>query len=61
MDRILKVLATVFGLAVIIFLAWEFSTIVTYILIAAVLSIMGNPLVRLLDKIRVKNGRCPTH
>jgi predicted PurR-regulated permease PerM len=59
MDRILKVLATVFGLAVIIFLAWEFSTIVTYILIAAVLSIMGNPLVRLLDKIRVKKWKMP--
>ncbi len=35
------------------FLAWYFSSIAIYILISAVLSIMGHPLVRRLDKIKI--------
>ncbi|MEI8201734.1 MAG: AI-2E family transporter [Bacteroidota bacterium] len=36
------------------FLVWYFSNIVAYILISFVLSLMGHPLVRLLDRIRYK-------
>ncbi len=36
------------------FLLWYFSAIVTYILVAAVLSIIGHPLVRLLNTIKFK-------
>lgn len=35
------------------FLVWFYSAIVLYVLIAAVLSIIGQPIVRLLDKIRI--------
>jgi predicted PurR-regulated permease PerM len=41
------------------FLLWYFSAIVTYILVAAVLSIIGQPLVRLLNNIRIKRFKFP--
>jgi predicted PurR-regulated permease PerM len=41
------------------FLLWYFSRIVIYIIIAAVLSITGRPLVKLLDKIRIGRFRFP--
>ncbi|MDX9881973.1 MAG: AI-2E family transporter [Prolixibacteraceae bacterium] len=37
----------------VLFLIWYFSSIVTYILISAVLSLMGRPVVRFLQKIRI--------
>ncbi len=43
------------GVVFIIFILWYFSAIVTYILIAAVLSLIGRPLVRGLT--RIKKGR----
>jgi predicted PurR-regulated permease PerM len=47
------------GVAIICFLAWYFSHILIYILISAVLSIIGNPLVRRLDKIRIYKWKIP--
>jgi predicted PurR-regulated permease PerM len=41
------------------YLIWFFSNIVLYILISAVLSIMGHPLVVLLDKIRIGKFKMP--
>lgn len=41
------------------FLAWYFSNIISYILIAAVLGLIGNPLVRQLDRIRIGKIRFP--
>ncbi len=41
------------GAAVLIFLMWYFSAIVTYILISAVLSLVGRPLVRLIRQIKI--------
>lgn len=52
---IIGALATVAGL----FFMWYFSDIVIYILVAAVLAIMGGPLVRILQKIRIKNHSVP--
>ena len=43
----------VIGGLVVLFLIWYFSSIVTYILISAVLSLMGRPVVRLLQKIKI--------
>ena len=40
-------------------LLWFFSSIVAYILVAAVLSIIGHPLVRLLNKIRIGKFNFP--
>jgi predicted PurR-regulated permease PerM len=41
------------------YLIWFFSNIVLYVLISAVLSIMGHPLVALLDKIRIGKFKMP--
>ena len=38
---------------------WYFSTIVIYTLIAAVISIVGRPIVRFFDKIRIRNFKLP--
>lgn len=59
MNRITRIVVAAIVLAIIAFLAWRFSSIVAYILIAGVLSIMGNPLVKLLDRIRIKGWRFP--
>lgn len=47
------------GLLVAGFLVWYFQTIVFYILIAAVLSLMGKPLVTLLCRVRIKGRVLP--
>lgn len=43
----------IIGALIVLFLIWYFSSIVTYILISAVLSLMGRPVVRLLQKIKI--------
>jgi predicted PurR-regulated permease PerM len=45
--------------ALICFLAWYFSNILIYILIAAVLSLIGRPIVRRFDRIHVLKKRFP--
>ncbi len=42
-----------------IYLIWFFSDILVYVLIAGILSFIGQPLVRLFNKIHVKNFRMP--
>jgi predicted PurR-regulated permease PerM len=41
------------GLALLIFLLWFFSTILLYIIIAAVLALIGNPIVTALGKVKI--------
>ncbi len=45
--------------ALICFVVWYFQSIVTYVLIAAVLSIMGKPLVDLLGRVPIYRWRIP--
>ncbi len=45
--------------AIVGFLLWYFSSIIVYILISAVLSLMGKPIVDLISKIRIKNWHPP--
>lgn len=45
--------------AVILFLVWYFSSIVGYILISAVLAIIGKPMVNLLMSLKFKNRQLP--
>lgn len=45
--------------ALIGFLLWYFSAIVVYLLISAVLSLMGKPIVDLISKIKIKNWHPP--
>ncbi len=51
------ILATTF--AIVLFLLWYFSNIVAYILISAVLSLVGKPIVDLITKIKIKNWQPP--
>jgi predicted PurR-regulated permease PerM len=43
----------------VLFLMWYFSTLVIYTLIAAVISIVGRPIVRFFDKVRFRQYKLP--
>ena len=45
--------------AIVGFLLWYFSSIITYILISAVLSLMGKPIVDLITRIKIKSWHPP--
>lgn len=45
--------------AVVLFLIWYFSDIVIYILVSAVLAIIGRPLVNFLSRVRIKRVKIP--
>jgi len=47
-------------LGVLLFLAWYFSDIVVYMLVALALSFIGKPLMTLLGRIRIKSWQFPT-
>jgi predicted PurR-regulated permease PerM len=59
MNKTLRTLGIILLLAVAIYLAWYFSAILVYILISAVLSIMGHPMVRFLDAVHLRRFRIP--
>jgi predicted PurR-regulated permease PerM len=53
MNLNIKIISGIVAFLLGVYLAWYFSDILIYILIAGVLSFMGHPLVRLFDKIRI--------
>jgi len=53
MNKTLRYILSILGFLLVIYIFWYFRNIVTYILIAAVISFIGQPLVRLLDRIRI--------
>ena len=59
MNSTLRYFLLALGLAVLGFLLWYFSSIVFYILVAAVLSLIFRPLVVLLGRIRIWKFRIP--
>jgi predicted PurR-regulated permease PerM len=59
MNSFCKYLLIILGLAVLGFIIWYFSSIVAYILIAAVLAMIGGPVVSLLDRVRIKKFKFP--
>ena len=48
-----RVFFAAFGFLLTLFMIWYFSNIVVYVIISAVLSMIGHPLVRRLDKIKI--------
>jgi len=50
---------TALGLALVILFIWFFSDIVVYVLVAAVLSVIGQPLVKLINRVRIGRFRIP--
>jgi predicted PurR-regulated permease PerM len=59
MNKLARYIILGTGLAIVLFLLWYFSSIVAFILISAVLSLMGKPIVDLIIKIRIKNWHLP--
>lgn len=54
-----QIAGTIVGLAIAAFLIWYFSSIVTYFLIAMVLTMIGSPLVRFFDRLHWKRFKIP--
>ncbi len=54
MNNTLKYIIGFFGIALLFYSLWYFRTIVTYILISAAISIAGQPIMRILDKVKIK-------
>lgn len=59
MPKLGKYLLWALGAAIAIFLVWRFSNIVTYILISAVLAIIGKPLVNGIQSLHIGKVRVP--
>jgi predicted PurR-regulated permease PerM len=59
MNSFCKYLLIILGLAVLGYILWYFSSIVAYILIATVLSLIGEPVVELLDRIKFRKFKIP--
>lgn len=59
MNSFCKYLLIILGIAVLGYILWYFSSIVAYILIAAVLALIGGPVVDLLDKVKIKKFKVP--
>ena len=60
MDKLTKYIIALAVTAAVLFIIWYFSSIVIYILISAVLSVMGRPLMTLLEKLSFKGKTMPT-
>jgi predicted PurR-regulated permease PerM len=59
MNKNIRYLIVVLGIAFVGFILWFFKSIVAYILIAAVLSLIGRRIVNFLNKIQYKKFRIP--
>lgn len=59
MNQYFRYIVTALVVVGLLFLAWRFSAIVTYLLIAAVLSLIGHPLVALLDRVHIRKWQFP--
>jgi predicted PurR-regulated permease PerM len=59
MKQVLKYTGYILVLLIVGFLIWRFYYIIAWMLIAAVLSFIGQPLVRIFDKIHIKKLRLP--
>lgn len=57
--RILRIVVTLAAIGAILFLVWYFARVVAYILISAVLAIIGRPLVSRLSQINIRGRHMP--
>jgi predicted PurR-regulated permease PerM len=57
MNQIVRYILIALGVALGLFIIWRFSHIVSYIIISAILSLIGRPIVELLGRIKFK-GKC---
>ncbi len=50
---------SILGFVLLAFMVWYFSNVVVYVLISAVLAVLGHPLVRFLDKLKIGRYTLP--
>lgn len=58
-DKLAKYILLTAGIAIIAFLCWYFRSVLSYILVAVVVSLIAKPLVGLMQKIRIKGKKAP--
>jgi predicted PurR-regulated permease PerM len=59
MNKLARYIIIIAIIAIALFITWYFSNIIIYILIAAVLSIIGRPMVNFFDKLKYGKYFCP--
>ena len=59
MNTTLRNILILIGMALLVYLFWYFRSIFAYILIAGVISLIGRPVVDLLNSIRFGNSNSP--
>ncbi|MDR1983230.1 MAG: AI-2E family transporter [Prevotellaceae bacterium] len=59
MNKLARYIIIIAIVATVLFIAWYFSNIIIYILIAAVLSVVGRPIVIFFDKLKLGKYSCP--
>ncbi|MDR2801585.1 MAG: AI-2E family transporter [Prevotellaceae bacterium] len=59
MNKLARYIIITAVVALIAFLAWYFSNVLAYLIIAAVFSIIGKPLMQALGKVRIKEYKLP--
>lgn len=58
-EKYIPYLKPIIGIAILIFMVWYFSDIVAYILVATFLSLIGSPMVKRLDKVKIGRKKLP--
>ncbi len=58
-DSLIQYIRPILGFSIIIFMSWYFMDVLAYILIATFLSMMGTPMVKKLDEIKIWKRRIP--
>lgn len=58
-DKLAKTILLAAGIAIIAALCWYFKSVLTYILVAVVVSLVAKPLMGLLQKLRIKGRKAP--
>ncbi len=59
-EKLARTILMTAGLALTAFLCWYFRSVLTYILVAVVVSLVAKPLVGLMQKVRVKGRQAPS-
>ncbi len=59
-DKLAKYILMAAGLAIAAVLCWYFKSVLTYILVAVVVSLVAKPLVGLMQKIKIRGRQAPT-
>ena len=58
-DKLAKTILLAAGIAIIAALCWYFRSVLTYILVAVVVSLVAKPLMGLLQKLHIKGRKAP--